>query len=77
MDTKKKSTPPAPNPREVLRQKLRDKIGDKRMGRQTKQIKKKIIQEEMTKMGIDMEKFNDALKVLNKENSFELLLTKK
>jgi hypothetical protein len=47
------------------------------MNRHTKSTKKKIVNEQMTKMGVDMEKFNDAIKTLNKQKSFEALLSKK
>tara|TARA_Y100000389_G_scaffold157097_1_gene158158 strand:+ start:13804 stop:13947 length:144 start_codon:yes stop_codon:yes gene_type:complete len=47
------------------------------MGRHTKNTKKKIVTEQMTKMGVDMEKFNDAIKTLSKQKSFEALLSKR
>ncbi len=73
----KPGTPPEKVPRDVLRRRLREKIGDKRMGRHTKNTKKKIVTEQMTKMGVDMEKFNDAIKTLSKQKSFEALLSKR
>ena len=73
----KPSTPSEKVPRDILRRRLRNKIGDKMMNRHTKSTKKQIVNEQMTKMEVDMEKFNDAIKTLNKQKSFEALLSKK
>ena len=73
----KPSTPSETVPRDILRRRLREKIGDKRRGRHTKNKKKKIVTEKMTKMGVDREKLTDANKTLSKQKSFEALLSKR
>jgi len=71
----KASTPKAVVPRDILRKKLREKIELKGMNRINKKQKEHILEEEMTKMGIDMEKFKDAIKTLSMEGKFEATLT--
>jgi hypothetical protein len=71
----KSTTPKAKDPRDVLRRKLREKIELKGMNRINNKQKQQILSEEMGKMGIDMEKFKDAIKTLGMEGKFEATLT--
>jgi hypothetical protein len=70
------STPKNENPREVLRRKLRENIEIKGMNRITKKNKEKILDKEMKKMGVDVEKFKAAIKTLNMEGQLEATLKK-
>jgi hypothetical protein len=63
-------------PRDILRRRLREKIDLKSMNRVTKKQKETILSEEMTKMGVDMKKFKEAIKTLSMEGKFEATLTK-
>jgi hypothetical protein len=63
-------------PRDILRRRLREKIDLKSMNRVTKNQKDTILSEEMTKMGVDMKKFKEAIKTLSMEGKFEATLTK-
>jgi hypothetical protein len=63
-------------PRDILRRKLREKIQLKSMNRATNKQKETILSEEMTKMGVDMKKFKEAIKTLSMEEKFEATLTK-
>ena len=63
-------------PRDILRRRLREKIDFKSMNRVTKKQKETILSEEMTKMGVDMKKFKEAIKTLSMEGKFEATLTK-
>jgi hypothetical protein len=58
-------SPPAKIPRDVLRQKLKDKLNQKRTTRKTKIEKKKMLDKELVKMGIDTKKFYESLTELN------------
>jgi len=63
-------------PRDILRRRLREKIDLKSMNRVTKKQKETILSEEMTKMGVDMKKFKEAIKMLRMEGKFEATLIK-
>tara|TARA_B110000285_G_scaffold231053_1_gene298821 strand:+ start:1860 stop:2162 length:303 start_codon:yes stop_codon:yes gene_type:complete len=75
--TTKSSIPKETVPRDILRKKLREKIEMKGMNRINNKQKEHILEEEMTKMGIDMKKFKDAIKTLSMEGKFEATLTNK
>jgi len=70
------STPKNENPREVLRRKLRENIEIKGMNRISKKNKEQILDKEMKKMGVDVEKFKAAIKTLNMEGQLEATLKK-
>ena len=58
-------SPPANVPRDTLKQKLKDRISRKQMTRKSKVEKKKMLDRELVKMGIDTKKFYESLTELN------------
>ena len=58
-------SPPANVPRDTLKQKLKDRISRKQMTRKSKVEKKKMLDRELVKMGVDTKKFYESLTELN------------
>jgi len=62
--------------KEELRKKLREKIGEKKINRNTKQSKETILKNTLGKMGIDSVKLKEDLEKVNKEKGFSININK-
>ena len=62
--------------KEELRQKLREKIGEKKINRNKKQSKETILKNTLGKMGIDSVKLKEDLEKVNKEKGFSININK-
>jgi len=60
--------------REVLLNKLREKIGEKGINRSTKKNKEKILEKGLKDLGIDQEKFKEDLEKIKKQSGLEINL---
>ncbi|MCH9717298.1 MAG: hypothetical protein K0U52_09470 [Gammaproteobacteria bacterium] len=68
-------SPKVANPKEILRAKLREKIGIKQLSRSTKKQKKHVLKTEFDKLGVDYEEFKSALKTVKMEKELEKRLS--
>ena len=57
--------------RAELKARLRSRIGEKKIQRSTKEEKEKTLDETFEKMGLDKEKFKEAMKILSKSKPAE------
>ncbi len=62
--------------REKLRQKLRSKIGQSRLSRNSKESKEAILEKTLAKMGLDKEKLKADIAAVKKQGGFTLDLSK-
>jgi hypothetical protein len=62
--------------REKLRQKLRSKIGQSRLSRNSKESKEAILKKTLAKMGLDKEKLKADIAAVKKQGGFTLDLSK-
>ena len=60
--------------REVLLNKLSEKIGEKGINRSTKKNKEKILEKGLKDLGIDQEKFKEDLEKIKKQSGLEINL---
>lgn len=60
--------------REALLNKLREKIGEKGISRNTKKNKEKILDKGLKDLGIDKEKFKEDLEKIKKQGGLEINL---
>ena len=60
--------------REALLNKLREKIGEKGINRNTKKNKEKILDKGLKDLGIDKEKFKEDLEKIKKQGGLEINL---
>ncbi len=68
-------SPKVENPKEILRAKLREKIGIKQLSRSTKKQKNHVLKTELDKLGVDYEEFKSALKTVKMEQELEKRLS--
>ena len=58
------------NRQQELRNKLRAKIGEKRISRSSKQSKEKVLEKTLKKVGIDKDKLKADIEALKKQGGF-------
>ena len=58
--------------RKELLTKLRSKIGERKIKRSSKEVKKNILDKGLKEMGIDQEKFKEDLEKIKKQGGLEL-----
>ena len=70
--------PPPVEPKKLLRQKLRQKILDKSIGRSSIQTKEHILYSELKKAGVDVDEFKKQMDILSSggKSSFDATLKK-